>query len=200
VTVPTYRIRPASPDDLDDVIELRRYAEDWMAAAGIEQWTSSETGDRVIREHFNDGRLYVVEDHAGYVVASLALGEGDPEFWTPAELAEPAMYLYKFITGPTARGTGLGDVLLDWACNKVELYRNLWLRLDCHRTNTGLHQYYLDRGFHLVDIREAPGRQSGALFERSAELQKATSPRVRLLDATEFSNGMVFAEPREAAV
>jgi GNAT superfamily N-acetyltransferase len=182
----------------DAVIQLRRYAEDWLAAAGIDQWTSSSTGDRVIREHFDDGRTYVVEDDAGRVVASLALGDGDPDFWTPQELAEPAMYLYKFITGPTARGTGLGDVLLDWACYKVDMYRHFWLRLDCSRTNTQLHRYYLDRGFHQLDMRSAPGRQSGALFERSAELRMARPPRVGLIDATELNSGVLFAEPREA--
>ena len=200
MTAQTYRIRPAEPADLDDVIELRRYAEEWLAAAGIEQWTSSSTGDRVIREHFEDGRTYVVDDQDGHVVASLALGSGDPDFWTPEELADPAMYLYKLIIGPAARGTGLGDVLLDWACYKAEMYRCLWLRLDCHRTNTGLHRYYLERGFHQVDVRSAPGRQSGALFERFTETRKAVPPRVGLIDATEFTSGVVFAEPREAAV
>lgn len=198
MTAPTYQIRPAAPADLDAVIALRRYAEQWLASAGIDQWTKSAYGDRIIREHFDDGRSFVVEDQAGDVVASLAIGNGDPDFWTPAELADPAMYLYKFIVGPTARGTGLGDVLLDWASYQAELYRSLWLRLDCHRTNTGLHRYYLDRGFHPLDVRSAPGRASGALFERSAELRTARSPLVRLVDLAE--GGAVFAEPREAAV
>lgn len=200
MTVRTYTIRPADLDDFGAVIDLRRYAEGWLAAAGIEQWTSSTTGDRVIREHFDNGLTYVANDERGEVVASLALGDGDPDFWTPDELSDPAFYLYKFIIGPTERGTGLGDVLLDWACFKTELHQGLWLRLDCRRDNTGLHRYYLDRGFHQVDIRRAPGRQSGALFERSAELRLARNPRVRLTDATEVKSGVVFVEPREAAI
>lgn len=196
MTAPTYRIRPATPDDLDDVIDLRRYAEEWLAAAGVEQWTSSSTGDRVIREHFDDGRLFVVEDQAGYVVASLALGAGDPDFWTPAELREPAMYLYKFIIGPTARGTGLGDVLLDWACHQVEMYRCLYLRLDCHRSNTGLHDYYLRRGFTHLDTRIAEGRMSGALFERLSETRLAHAA-VQLVDGTDGDS--LFNRPATAS-
>jgi GNAT superfamily N-acetyltransferase len=184
VTAPTYRIRPAGPDDLEDVVELRRYAEEWLAAAGINQWTNSSTGDRAIREHFDDGRLFVVEDHAGYVVASLALGPGDPAFWTPSELGEPALHLFKFMAGPTARGTGLGDVLLDWACHQVETADCLHLRLDCWRTNAGLHQYYVRRGFTQLDTRSAPGRMSGALFERPAAIRLA-SVGVQLVDGTD---------------
>lgn len=195
MTAPTYRIRPAAPDDLQAVIGLRRYAEHWLADAGIEQWTKSDYGDRIIKEHFDDGRTFVVDDQAGDVVASLALGNGDPDFWTPAELREPAMYLYKFITGPTARGTGLGDVLLDWACHQVEMYRCLYLRLDCHRTNTGLHRYYLNRGFTHLDTRSAEGRQSGALFERMAET-RLSHAAVQLVDGMDGDS--LFNRPATA--
>jgi hypothetical protein len=77
--------------------------------------------------------------------------------------------------------------------------RCLWLRLGCHRTNTGLHQYNLDCGFQLVDVREASGRQSEALFERFAEVHKATQRRVGLIDATECNSGILFAVPHEVA-
>jgi GNAT superfamily N-acetyltransferase len=193
----TYRIRPAEPDDLPAVIGLRRYAEQWLAAASIDQWTSSATGDRVITEHFEQSRSYVVDDEFGVVSAALALGDGDADFWTPAELASPALYLYKFITGPTARGTGLGDVLLDWACYQAEMAWMTFLRLDCHRTNTGLHQYYRSRGFYHLGTRYAEGRMSGALFERIAETRLAKPPRVTLVDATE--GGQLFASPSQSA-
>ncbi|MFD7161684.1 GNAT family N-acetyltransferase [Kribbella sp. NPDC059898] len=179
-----YTLRSAVPSDVDDVIELRRYAEEWLKAAGIEQWTSSATGDRTIREHFDDDRTYVVVDDGGYVVASLALGEGDSDFWTADELTEPARYLYKLMAGPTARGIGLGDVLLDWACDRAQRQGADRIRLDCWRTNAGLHAYYLARGFRQYDVRTAPGRKSGALFERPADLRLAVPGRVELVDAT----------------
>lgn len=193
----TYRIRQADQSDLPAVLGLRRYAEQWLAASGINQWTSSATGDRVITEHFEQSRSYVVENEVGTVSAALALGDGDPDFWTPAELAAPALYLYKFITGPAARGTGLGDVLLDWACYQAELGWATFLRLDCHRTNTGLHQYYRSRGFYQLGTRYAEGRMSGALFERIAETRLAKPARVTLVDATE--GGQLFASPPQSA-
>lgn len=199
-THPTYRIRYAEPTDMDAVIALRRYAERWLADAGIDQWTSSATGDRVITEHFENSRNYIVEDEAGSVAAALALGDGDADFWTPAELTAPALYLYKFIIGPADRGTGLGDVLLDWACYQAELAWATHLRLDCHRTNTALHRYYLGRGFYHLGTRSAEGRDSGALFERVAESRLARPVRVALVDATEPGEPMFAVPARTAAV
>lgn len=196
----TYRIRYSTPDDLGAVIALRRYAEHWLSEAGISQWTSPETGNRVITEHFENSRSFVVEDEAGEIVASFALGAGDPDFWTDEELAQPASYLYKFMIGPAARGTGLGDVLLDWACEQVEMFGGLYLRLDCHRTNTGLHEYYRRRGFYAVGDRSKEGRASGALFERMAETRLAQPARVELVDATDSPVHVFAAPPRSAAV
>lgn len=196
----SYRIRTAEHRDLDAVIALRRYAEQWLADAGIDQWTSSATGDRVIKEHFEDSHSFIVEDQTGEVTASLALGDGDADFWTPGELTAPALYLYKFIIGPGARGTGLGDVLLDWACYQAELAWAVFLRLDCHRTNTGLHDYYLARGFYHLGTRTAEGRASGALFERIAETRLAKPARVELVDATDGSGHLFASPPRTATV
>lgn len=210
-TVPTYRVRAAMEADLPAVIGLRRYAEAWLRDAGINQWTSASTGDRVIREHFDAGTTYVVEQLAdasdlehqdsaagGKVVGAFSIGEGDPDFWTEGERRQPAVYLYKFTLGPEARGTGLGDVVLDWVCAEAEQRWALWVRLDCNRDNTGLHRYYEDRAFFHRETRSAPGRASGALFERLAERQTVTNPRVVLIDAT-GREPVVFAAPTPAA-
>lgn len=200
MTPPTYTVRTATEADLDGVIRLRRYAERWLADAGIEQWTSSAKGDRAIRDHFENSRSFVVDDQDGVLAATLTLGDGDPDFWTAKELAEPARYLYKFIVGPGGRGTGLGDVLLDWACYQTELAWKLFLRLDCHRTNTGLHEYYRRRGFCDFANRGAPGRDSGALFQRIAETRLARPARVTLVDMTDPGEHVFATPPRSAAV
>jgi hypothetical protein len=70
------------------------------------------------------------------------------------------------------------------SCHQAEMFRCLYLRLDCHRTNTALHNYYLRRGFTLLDVRSAPGRDSGALFERLTETRLA-HVGVQLVDGTD---------------
>lgn len=180
-----YRIRHVTPDDTDDVIGLRVHAETWLRQAGIEQWTVRATGERNIRHSIEAGTAYVVTTEPGDIVGSLTLDVADPAFWTPAEMAQPALYLYKLMILTGWRGTGLGDLLLDWCCARAESAGARHLRLDCWRTNAGLHRYYRDRGFRWVDVRYAPGRQSGALFERAVEVRTAANDgAARLTDAT----------------
>lgn len=180
-----YHVRYATPADTDAVISLRAHAEKWLRCKGIEQWTVSSTGERNIRDSINAGTTYVITTGAGDIAASLTLDAADLDFWTPAEAAQPALYLYKFMIRSDRRSRGLGDLLLDWCCARAEMAGALYLRLDCWRSNTGLHRYYQDRGFRAVDVRIAPGRQSGALFERVAEVRTAGGDtRNRLIDDT----------------
>jgi len=169
-----YTIRLATSEDLDVLLNLRRYAEGWLRAAGIEQWTDHERGARVIRAGIDDGVTHVVQDQAGTIVASLTLNGPDPDFWTQADKPETGLYLYKFMIGKQARGTGLGEALLDWACEQAEQRGKRWLRLDCWRTNTSLQAYYARRGFELLRIVELPWRSSGALMQRPAHLHTNT--------------------------
>jgi GNAT superfamily N-acetyltransferase len=195
--VTTYHVRAADEQDVDAVLALRRHAEDWLREAGIDQWTKSEYGARVIKGWIGAGSTFVVSTEDGEVVGSLSLDAGDPDFWTPEELKAPALYLYKFIIRSDHRGSGLGDVLLDWSGYRSEMAGALWLRLDCWRDNRGLHKYYLDRGFHYLTTRTHPTRMSGALFERPAELRLASNRDAKLIDHT-FTGEIFPAHPGSA--
>jgi GNAT superfamily N-acetyltransferase len=174
----TYRIRHAGPQDLEACLNLRLLAEEALAAAGITQWHDREHGRQVITGWIDQGAMHVVTTHAGDVVVCFALAGADPAFWTPAEAAQPALYLYKFIVRADRRGSGLGDLVLDWCSRRAAESGARWLRLDCWRANTSLHRYWLNRGFRLIDIREHPVRNSGALFERDAGTTLA-APQLR---------------------
>ncbi len=168
-----YRIRHADHQDLDACLELRAQAEKALAGAGITQWHDREHGRQVITTWIDRGAMHVVTTQAGDVVACFALADADPAFWTPAECLQPALYLYKFILRSDRRGSGLGDLLLDWCALRAADTGARWLRLDCWRTNTDLHNYWLRHGFRQLGIREHPVRNSGALFERDAGTQFA---------------------------
>jgi GNAT superfamily N-acetyltransferase len=181
-----YRVRHAGPQDLEACLDLRVQAENALAAAGITQWHDREHGREIITNWTKQGAMHVVTTQAGDVVACFALAGADPAFWTPAEAAQPALYLYKFIVRGDRRGSGLGDVLLDWCAQRAADTGARWLRLDCWRSNTGLHNYWLARGFRQLDIRQHPVRNSGALFERDAGTVLAAELRdaITLIDDT----------------
>lgn len=181
---PLYRIRYATEHDYDALINLRIHAETWLRASGIEQWTVREAGEKAIRRRIEAGNAFAVTTGAGDIIGTLSLDQADTAFWTPAEATQPALYLYSFIISSERRGRGLGDALLDWACARAELGGARWLRLDCWKTNRQLHKFYESRGFVHLDTRDAPGRKSGALFQRNASTRLDSNSRVQLVDET----------------
>ena len=126
--------------------------------------------------------MNVISTHAGDVVGCFALSGADQDFWTPEEAAEDALYIYKIMIRPDRRGSGLGEALLDYATDLAEQMMDVQLRVDCWQTNTGLHQYFLDRGFEHVDTRTAEGRNSGWLAQRHVSL-RCNDGRINLVDA-----------------
>ncbi|MFG1755914.1 GNAT family N-acetyltransferase [Streptosporangium sandarakinum] len=168
-------VREATAEDVDAVVALRIESERWLHAAGIRQWTDRERGIRIIRDRIAVGGMYLVIDEDGTAIASLTLSGPDPDFWDSRDEPDSALYLYKLMITERYRGTGLGDELLDWACEQAEARGKRWLRLDCWRDNQGLQRYYLRRGFEHVRTMVVEGRDSGALFQRPATIRTATS-------------------------
>lgn len=193
-----FYLRLATDRDFSAVMRLRIHAEQWLAAAGIEQWTDRVVGEQIIRRHLARGVTFVVESSDSEVIASFALDDGDPAFWTPEELGEPAAYLYKFMIDSRYRGTGLGDVLLDWACRRAAADGAAVLRLDCWKTNLGLQKYYLRHGFTYLGVRDVRGNPSGALFERPAERQRSAVTTIHLVDQTGRDSEIALAGTRPA--
>jgi hypothetical protein len=92
--------------------------------------------------------------------------EGEPELWSEAERAEPAIYCHKLSVARAYAGRGLGAELIDWAGGIAHQERRRWLRLDAWDTNTSLHRYYRSQGFRFVRVADRP--PSGVLFQRPA--------------------------------
>lgn len=159
--------------DLEACFDLRREAEDWLAQRGIEQWTNHHTGRAGLTTAYEHGTLYVATSE-NRIVGCFSIAGPDFDFWTSEEARFPAKYLYKLIITQGFRGTGLGDALIDYACQRSHQLGARALRMDCWKTNTGLQKYYLDRGFEHLTTRTAPGRSSGWLAQR--DVRHRTNP------------------------
>ena len=81
------------------------------------------------------------------------------------------MYVHRMVVARDLGGRNLGAAMLDWAGRHAQRHGKPWVRLDAWRTNTALHRYYLDRGFHRVRTCELAWRGSGELFQRRAAVQ-----------------------------
>jgi acetyltransferase (GNAT) family protein len=91
--------------------------------------------------------------------------EGDPDFWTPDELRESALYVGKMASAVPRSGESLGALMLSWAQDWAAQSGFDSLRWDVWRSNERLQNYYRSLGGQYVRTVEAAHRWSGALFQ-----------------------------------
>lgn len=97
---------------------------------------------------------------------SLQLVDRDPEIW--GELKgndDQALYIHRFATAATFRRTGVGQYMIDWACQQVIDAGRLQLRLDCNAHNPKLREYYERQSFWCVGETALAG-YTAALHQR----------------------------------
>lgn len=163
-------IAKAGPTDLPDVHSVLRSAAVALHRRGVDQWPhdSPNLQPRALATQIGRGEFWIVRDYAeGPAAAVIAMScLGDPDFWTAAELAEPAVYLSKAAVRPYFAGQGLGAMLFRWAVDYAWQMGMTWVRLDAWSTNEALHDYYRARGWTFLRNDPPEGRRSGALFQR----------------------------------
>lgn len=159
------RIRAARPDELGTVEDLLTDASAWLASRGIDQWQFPPHRDRIMRA-LDRGECFLAFMD-GRAVGTLQVDAfADPEFWTPDDQPDTALYVHRMAVRRDAAGAGIGAAMLDWAADRAVAAGKPWLRLDAWKDNPGLHRFYQGTGFTLVRIVDLPHRGSGALFQR----------------------------------
>jgi ribosomal protein S18 acetylase RimI-like enzyme len=160
----TFTFRRAEPADLATVRSILESRVGWLHEHGYDQWSERDPGRDTQRSVNNGNTWLLLEDD--YAVATLTMTTvADPDFWTAADLAQPALYLSKLATRPDVGGRGLGALLVECA-NRYASARGISrLRWDVWRTNASLQAYYKRLGARHVRTVEVRSRSSGALFE-----------------------------------
>lgn len=158
-------IRPGRLDELDIVEGLLREASAWLASRGIDQWQYPPHRDRITAALERGVCFLAFEDDRP--IATIQVDDvADPEFWTPADDPEAALYVHRMAASRHIAGRDTGANLLEWAAERAATQGKPWLRLDAWKDNAGLHRYYERAGFTLLRIVDLPHRRSGALFQR----------------------------------
>ena len=163
-------IRKAGAADVESVYTILRAAASDLHARGYDQWPADSPNlqrDR-LGAQVGRGEFWIVRDGGRDVAVGALSLDGDPDFWEPGELAQPAGYLSKGSVLPEMRGRGIGAMLARWRVDRACQLGARWARLDAWRTNTDLHAYYRRQGWQDRGIVARPGRRSGARFERPA--------------------------------
>lgn len=165
-------IRRAQAQDLDDVAEVLAEAAVWLGSQGLDQWQYPVRREQVA-ESISRGECYIATSgqngRGSEVLATITVDDhADPEFWSPEDGPDEALYVHRLAVRRSAAGRELGAYLLDWAGGHAYAAGKKWLRLDAWRSNPGLLDYYAQRGWQHVRTVELGHRKSGALFQRRA--------------------------------
>ncbi|WP_433032441.1 GNAT family N-acetyltransferase [Actinomycetospora sp. CA-053990] len=160
-------VRSAGPDDLHAVLNLFREATAWLASKNVDQWQWEPRVEQV-RGDIEDGNVFVGEDEDGRIIATVTVDTfADADFWGPEDDPDSALYVHRMIVARDHAGLGIGDELTSWVEQFAGALGYDHVRLDCYRSNTGLHHYYKTHGWTHVRTVDAPWRPSGSLFQRS---------------------------------
>jgi hypothetical protein len=164
------KIRLADQADLPAVLSLLTERAAWLRERGSRQWSGDLlSAGRIAGIIANRGTYLAVAEDATPLGTITLSSNGDPDFWTGAEKAEPALYVSKMATS-LGHGRGLGAPLLRWAVDKASIARATWVRLDVIRDPEAarLRQWYADQGFEYLRDAVVAAKNSGALFQRRA--------------------------------
>lgn len=163
-----WKMRAATPADAPTVTHILNEAGARLEDSGFDQWGRGWMPESRMRPMIGRGETYVaVAD--GRAVATVTLSEDPGPFWTAEEREDQAVYMGKLARlndAPRGIGAWIMNSWVPWWAreNGYDV-----VRLDAWRTNTGLHQFYADRGWSFVRTEAVSGNKSGALFQRPAQ-------------------------------
>ncbi len=160
-----YVMRLAGPADLPEVMALLDARIRWLRQRGSEQWNTGRNFETGIVNAVGRRDTWLLRDDAVAIATLTLTPEGDPDFWTPEELTEPALYLGKMASAVGRSGEGLGSLMLSWAQDWAARSGFDSLRWDAWRTNERLQNYYRSLGGQYIRTVHAAHRWSGALFQ-----------------------------------
>ncbi len=181
-------IAPAVPSDLDTLITFRNEAARWLAARGIDQWSSAWPSEDVMAEgmlrNIRAGETFILWDEDGTPAATITVDRwANPDLWGQAERAEPALYTHKLTVARAYAGRGLGAKLLDWAGSRAARSGGRWLR--CLDEQRGVAALLLASGFHARPNRRADAQSFWCVVPAvSADRPNARSSRSACLAGT----------------
>lgn len=173
----TLHVRHATADDLDAVVVLLHDAYDWLIAQGITDQWPGRFPPRAIQELIRRRQVYLASNNNDVIATFTLSYQPDPELWENPP--DNAGYIRRLAVDRDHAGRDIGGQLLDHASTLVAASGRPWLRLDCAKHNTRLHDYYRAHGFTRLRTIDLPHRRSGALFQRPATLTDVRSDTER---------------------
>lgn len=162
-TASGFSIRLATLEkDWDELSALRDRVETRVRAMGYD--TDVARGLDRMAGYIHNDQLYVIRQMSVLIACHALTPGGDAAFWTPAELAEDALYLDSAMVDPSQAHRGVGSLITRHAVNEAAVRSMAAVRLDCQRV-PALRAHWELLGFTWLRDVVVPGRSSGTLME-----------------------------------
>ncbi len=175
MTLPVYVRQALTEYDIVEVATMWNRSAAWLRSRGLDQWQYPVKWEN-IRKSVAEGTCWLVTTAEGKVTGTITVESTADPYWLPSDNPDDALYVHRMVVDDGARGSELGAALLDWAAQRARKAGKSWLRLDVWKSNSALHQYYLDRGFSLVRINDNPSDPTGVCFQRPAPVELHRGP------------------------
>lgn len=177
MTLPYQMVR-ARLGDLDTVMRLLDSRIRWLRERGTDQWNTGTTFRMRMTNHIDRGETWLLFDDES-AIATVTVGtDGDPDFWSPEELRDKAVYVSKMASRIERSGEGLGALMIRWVQDWAARSDLDTVRWDAWRTNPQLQDYYRSIGARHVRTVDVADRWSGALFEVPARVAPSLGEQV----------------------
>lgn len=135
-----YQLRPARPDDLDQIWALVQRAVAKMNGEGSMQWNADYPLREDYAEDIRCGSLWCAAAGDGQILGTACIDrEEDPAYreipWT---VPGPAMFVHRAAVDPEVQRTGVATALLEKAAELAREKGLPALRLDTYCENSGM--------------------------------------------------------------
>lgn len=147
-------LRPATPEDVDDVLALAASCANHMIGRGILQWDDLYPDRDSIESDIREGGALLAR-HGDEVVAYFALdSRQDPQY---AQVAwrftqGPVAVVHRLMVSPEWQGRGLGRWLMDVAEQRAQQSGCATMRLEAFTNNPGAMRLYEKCGYRAAGI------------------------------------------------
>jgi len=190
---PTYRIRPATADDMPAILGLIDSSAAWLRKhkntnQWAKPWPDEKTRDGRITRGIARRETWMVEDGGALAGTLTYRNRANPDLWTDTELNEQrAVYVSRLIVDRAYAGQGLGAALIDWAgLRGIQEWQADWIRVDVWTSNVGLHNYYKGQHFEYVrtvEVEHEWDYPSAVLFQKpTMEIDSASAAKFEVTE------------------
>lgn len=145
---PPFTVEEVGTETLATLTRVFQAAARALEQRGAPLWPPGSLEPEVLLNDHPQSKLYL-GFLGGEAVAGVILLEEDPRFWPDVQTGE-SLFIHKLTVTPSAQGTGIGILMLNFALARARAQDKRYVRLDCGAKRSKLRAFYERYSFTCV--------------------------------------------------